>query len=247
MILFINGDLGLRILKFIHKKNKLLIKKLVLIRNDDSKLNLFAKQKFSKKILYWNKTSSNLIIKELRKSDIKLIFLIWWPKILKKKFLNSKKIFLNTHPSYLPFFKGKDPNFWGLLNNGPYGVCIHHVNEKIDSGPIAFRSKIKGVDWTWDAKKLYKESINELFRLFKKNFKNIINLNIPKIAQPKKNSLINFRKDMLNLSKIKLSNKIKIKDFLNLLRAKNFPPHEGVHFFDIDNKYSINIKIKKIP
>ena len=28
---------------------------------------------------------------------------------------------------------------WAILNSGPYGVSIHHVNTKTDSGKIIFR------------------------------------------------------------------------------------------------------------
>ena len=174
------------------------------------------------------------------------MLLIWWPFILDKKIYTIKKYCLNTHPSYLPYFKGKDPNFWSILKGGPFGVTIHHVNNKIDSGPIAFQTRIKNVDWTWDAKKLYKQSIIELFKLFKSNFQNIVNSKIPKIEQGRKFKKINFRKDMLATSIINLNSKFIAKDFLNLLRAKNFPPYKGILFNENKNKYSINIKIKKI-
>ena len=58
-------------------------------------------------------------------------------KILIKKISKKAKIpkyeTINLHPSYLPHFKGKDPNFWSILKDGPYGVSIHRVNKKIDS------------------------------------------------------------------------------------------------------------------
>ena len=51
---------------------------------------------------------------------------------------------------------------------------------------------------------------------------------------------------MLKISKINLNSKIVVKNFLNLLRAKNFLPNDGIVFFDNKKKYSINIKINKI-
>ena len=246
MIIFLHDNLGYKILKFINEKDSSSIEKLVLVNDDQSKLNKYARKYFKKKIIYWAKSKDNKIIQEIRNSNSQIILLVWWPYILKKKFLNIKKYYLNTHPSYLPFFKGKDPNFWSLLKGGPYGVTLHHVNNKIDSGQIAFQSSIKNIDWTWDAKKLYDQSILELFSLFKKNFSNIKDHKIPAIKQARKYKKINFRKDMLKISKINLNSKIVVKNFLNLLRAKNFLPNDGIVFFDNKNKYSINIKINKI-
>ena len=52
-------------------------------------------------------------------------FLLWWPFILKNSLNIPKNGTINIHPSHLPYFKGKDPNFWAILNSGPYGVSIH--------------------------------------------------------------------------------------------------------------------------
>ncbi len=246
MIIFLHDKLGYKILKYINNKDSKSIEKIILVSNDNGKLNQFARKFFRKKIIYWRRSNKSKIIQEIKNSNSQIMLLIWWPFILQKEFLNIKKYCLNTHPSYLPYFKGKDPNFWSLLKGGPFGVTIHHVNHKIDSGHIAFQSKIKNIDWTWDAKKLYNQSIVELFKLFKKNFTNIKNHNLPLIKQSQKHKKINYRKNMLKTSIVNLNSKITVKNFLNLLRAKNFLPYNGIIFSDNKKKYSINIKISKI-
>ncbi len=247
MIIFAEGHLGLNLLKFIKTKHPKVLKRLILVENiKTNKLNIFAKRNFKGKILYWKNYSKNKLIKNLKKTNSELIFLVWWPYILDKKFLKLKKNIINTHPSYLPYFKGKDPNFWSILNGGPYGVSINHVNEKIDSGPIAFQAKIANVDWTWDAKKLYQESLKHMLKLIKQNFNKIAKCKLPKINQNIKYAKINYRKEMIKKSRIKLNSKIILKDFLNLLRAKTFYPHEGLTFLYKKKKFSININIKKV-
>ena len=94
--------------------------------------------------------------------------------------------------------------------------------------------------------KLYKESLKQMLKLIKENFNKIMKYNLPKINQDKNYKKINYRKEMIKKSKIKLNSKIILKDFLNLLRAKTFYPHEGIIFTDKKKKYSINIKIKKV-
>ena len=51
---------------------------------------------------------------------------------------------------------------------------------------------------------------------------------------------------MLSTSVINLNSKFIVKDFLNLLRAKNFPPNYGIVFNENKKKYFIDIKIKRI-
>ncbi len=246
MIIFAEGYLGLKVLKFIKKKHPKVVQKIILNENIKNNLNIYAKKNFKGKIFYWKSISKKKLISNIKKTKSDLIFLVWWPFILDKEFLKLKSFIINTHPSYLPYFKGKDPNFWSILNGGPFGVSINHVNKKIDSGPIAFRSKILNIDWTWDAKKLYNEALKQMFLLIKKNFNKILKCEFPKIKQNTKYKKINYRKQMINKSKIKLGSKFKIKDFLNLLRAKTFHPYDGLIFSDKKKKFSVNVKIRKV-
>lgn len=93
MIIFLHDKLGYKILKYINKEDSSSLEKLILVNDDESNLNKYARKYFK-----------NKIIQEIRKSNFQIMLLIWWPYILKKKFLNIKKYYLNTHPSYLPFF-----------------------------------------------------------------------------------------------------------------------------------------------
>jgi len=245
MIIFANDVVGLKILQYLKKKDYDNIEKIVIIKKSNQ-INDYVNINYKDKVLYWKKSNQLKLVSILKKTKSKVIFLAWWPFILDKKFLNIKQYVLNTHPSYLPYYKGKDPNFWSIIGGGPYGVTINHVNSKIDSGNIAFQSSIKNINWTYDAKKLYDQTIIQMIFLFKKNYKYIKKLKIPSIKQNPKYNKINYRKDMINKSKIKLSKKMKFKDFINLLRAKNFEPNNGIIFEDKKKLYSINIKIKKI-
>ena len=73
---------------------------------------------------------------------IQNIFLLWWPKIIKKDLIEIPSSgVINIHPSYLPFCRGKDPNYWALRDDLKFGVSIHKVTPGIDDGPILFRKK----------------------------------------------------------------------------------------------------------
>ena len=171
---------------------------------------------------------------------------MWWPKIISRKLIKSvDSNCINIHPSYLPYFKGKDPNFWSILSNGPFGVSIHYVDEKIDSGRIIFRKKINNFDFTNNAEDLYKLSKKEILSIFKKKYKVLRTKKKLKTLKNISNN-INYRKDMIKKSKLILKKKYKAEYILNLLRAKTFPPHKGVLFKKNGKTYQARIKISKI-
>lgn len=245
MIFFANGKIGLILLKFLFKNFRLDIKALVLLKSD-KEIITFAKKKISRnRIIFWSKSPS--LRDKLLTFKPEKFFLLWWPFILKRKILNiPKNGTINIHPSYLPYFKGKDPNFWAILKNGPYGVSIHEAISNTDSGKILFRKKIKEINSTVDGKKLYKINAIELVKLFKNKYKFLRDKKFNGLKLMNKKTKIYKRKDMIKKTEIDLNKMYKAEYLINLLRAKNFPPNTGVIFKKKENTYSINIKIKKI-
>lgn len=244
MIFFAYGKIGLILLKFLFKNFRKDIKTVVLIKSDKETVSFVKEKILRKKIIFWSKNSyfqNKLISLKPEK-----FFLLWWPFILKKNLLKiPQNGSINIHPSYLPYFKGKDPNFWAILKNGPYGVSIHEVNSNIDSGKILFRKKINKIDSSIDGKNLYKINSIEIVKLFKKKYI-ILRKKSRGLKLINKKTKIYKRKDMVKESKIYLNKTYKAEYLINLLRAKNFPPNRGVIFKKKGNTYSINIKIKKI-
>lgn len=49
---------------------------------------------------------------------------------------------INLHISYLPYNRGKDPNFWSWIENTPKGVTIHQIDKGIDTGDILVQKKV---------------------------------------------------------------------------------------------------------
>ena len=105
----------------------------------ETKLISFLKnKKHIKLIQLYNK---NLTLKEARKAD--LIISFGYKKIIKKKILKIvKRPIINLHISYLPFNRGRHPNYWSFIEKTPKGITIHEMDEKIDEGKIIKRKKI---------------------------------------------------------------------------------------------------------
>lgn len=247
MIFFISGPVGIELITFIYKKYKKDIKGIVVDKSEKLTIKFLKKNLQSCKIIFWDKKNNQKLLRNLVELKPSKFFLLWWPYILKKKFIIIPKYeTINIHPSYLPFFKGKDSNFWSIINNGPFGVSIHRVNLNIDSGTILYRKKINKIDFTYDAKDLYRISQQLIINLFKEKYKILRKKKLLTGFKNKKVGKINKRIHMLKKSKINLKKNYKGEDIINLLRAKNFPPNDGIILEKNKKKYSININIKLI-
>ena len=62
------------------------------------------------------------------------------------------------HNSYLPYNRGKNPYFWTFIEEKPYGVTIHKVDEGIDTGEIISQKLIQ-YDWEDNAGTIYEKSL----------------------------------------------------------------------------------------
>ena len=131
-----------------------------------------------KKLLEINYDGSKIIFNRdfLKNSfeDIDYIFLLWWPYIIGEKTIKIPKFgVINTHPSLLPHNRGKNCNFWNLVEDVPFGVSLHFVGEKIDGGDIIFQNKILK-SWEDTGQSLYYKAKQEMINLFKEKYEKII-------------------------------------------------------------------------
>ena len=84
-------------------------------------------------------------IKELRERKIDLLCLAGFMKVLTKNFIRSfRGKIINIHPSLLPKYKGLN-TFQKALEKGDKitGCTVHWVNEKLDSGRIIIKKRVK--------------------------------------------------------------------------------------------------------
>jgi methionyl-tRNA formyltransferase len=178
--------------------------------------------------------------------ELDLIVLAWWPYILRKSVLEIPRLgCLNFHPSYLPFNRGKHPNFWNIVEEVPFGVTIHWVDEGVDTGDIAFQSIINK-SWEDTGKTLYQKAQIEVVKLFKERFADIREGRIPRISQKKYFGSFHKSDELEKASQIELEKEYKARNLLNLLRARTFPPHPGTWFVENGQKFQIRIHITKV-
>lgn len=63
--------------------------------------------------------------------------------ILKKEILDLfPRRAINLHISYLPWNRGKDPNFWSFIEGSPKGVTLHYLDAGVDTGEIIVQQRV---------------------------------------------------------------------------------------------------------
>jgi methionyl-tRNA formyltransferase len=171
--------------------------------------------------------------------------LAWWPYIVKPALFKVPKVgTINFHPSYLPYNKGKHPSFWNIIEEVPYGITLHFVDDGIDSGDILFQKEIKK-DWSDTGGTLYEKALQAIVQLFIDNYDDIKYGRYTKKKQPNGGSF-HYAKELKNHLKLDLDKTFTVREFLNLLRAKEFPDSPQCYFYDENNKYEIRISIRKL-
>ena len=143
----------------------------------------------SKKIVVRQHQNKILSKNLIRKYDFIISF--GYRKIIPSKILSSlKRPIINLHISYLPYNRGAYSNFWSFLKNTPKGVSIHEIDKGIDTGDILFRKKIIfKLNKNTSFRSTYKILFNEIEKLFKKNYKPIVDGNYKKKKQLSKKKL----------------------------------------------------------
>jgi len=184
-------------------------------------------------------------INEIQKRGLDLMILAWWPQIVKKEAINSVKIgWINTHPSFLPYGRGKHPYYWTIVEETPFGVSLHFIDEGTDSGPVLFQREIK-VNGGDTGGTLYKKSCNEVVDLFKEVYGEITTGKFKSVSQPK-NTRLHLGSEIEEHSRINLDERYNARELLNILRGRSFSQGKrAAYFLENGKRYNVKITIEE--
>lgn len=172
--------------------------------------------------------------------------LAWWPKVIERELISvPARGFFNTHPSFLPYGKGKHPNFWALVENTPYGVSIHKVDEGVDTGPIVARKEIRH-SWLDNGQSLYVSANEAILELFKATYPLLRQGDLEFIPNDTRVGTFHFATELEMASQIKLDQRYIARDLLNLLRARTFDGHPACSFTEGGIRYEVSIHIRRV-
>jgi methionyl-tRNA formyltransferase len=174
-------------------------------------------------------------------------FLIWWPFIISKSLISLPlNGYVNTHPSLLPYNRGKHYNFWALVEQAPFGVTLHMVEEHIDSGDIIAQTPI-WYDWEDTGASLYEKASTAIIELFKTSYPLIREDRIQRTPQDLTKGSFHLAKELEPASRIDLDATYTARDFLNLLRARTFTGHPACTFYEKNGEeFEVRVEIRKV-
>ena len=209
-------DISLNIIKYLNKINQ-------------DQLNVCLLDKNKKLINFLKKKKINYLIKNenffssIKSGEYEWLLNIWGHMIFKKEFLNKFKNNLNLHPSYLPYNQGRDPYYFGVLNQTPIGVAIHEMDKKIDNGKYYVRKKIN-FKFPFKAGEVFDISLKTIKDLFIKNWIKIRNRKIKLKKFSTKIKKTNMRRELINKNFLNMDDKknIREKTFLLNCLAQDF-------------------------
>jgi methionyl-tRNA formyltransferase len=178
--------------------------------------------------------------------EFDLGILAWWPKLIRSPLLTMPKCgFVNTHPSLLPHGRGKHYNFWTIVEEAPFGVSLHVVDEKVDNGAIVAQAAIP-YSWEDTGASLYDRALEAMERLFKETYPSLRSLEFPRQPQDLTQGSFHRAAEIDAASIIPLDKRYTARDLLNLLRARTFPGFPACSFTsDEGDVFEVRVDIRR--
>jgi methionyl-tRNA formyltransferase len=171
--------------------------------------------------------------------------LAWWPKIIREPLLSlPRRGFVNTHPSLLPYGRGKHYNFWSIVERVPFGVSLHMVEEGIDSGDVVAQAELS-YDWEDTGGSLYQKAAEAMLKLVQATYPRLRNLDFKTRPQDLASGTFHRASELEAASSIDLEKTYVARDLLDLLRARTFPGYPACTFPDGDIVYEVRVDIKR--
>ncbi len=183
--------------------------------------------------------SEEKTINLIKKLGVKTVVLAWWPKIVHE--INKLGInVINTHPSFLPYNRGKHPYYWAIVDGAPFGATIHMVDSGIDTGDILWQKKVM-IDPTDTGQSAYQKAADSMLELLYEHDEEIALGRFPKaIAQDDAKATSHLARQ---LEVPPITNKTEIA-LLNDLRARTFDNNRSGRKIVINGKtYRVHVKL----
>jgi methionyl-tRNA formyltransferase len=151
---------------------------------------------------------------------------------------------LNIHPAYLPYNRGANPNVWSIVEGTPAGVTLHWMDPNLDTGDIIARRKVEG-DFSDTGKDLYERLEDAQVALFRETWPNIVAGEIDETEQEEDAGTYHRTSDFEELCELDPNEEVRVKEFLDRLRALTFPPYDNAKIEVDGETYYVEVDISK--
>jgi len=247
LVFCLEDNFGLEAIKTLLKKKIKLSLVICLYKNPYTHISIkkFCENKKIKFLLLRKKIlkSNFFFLYNITKVQPDVLVTCHFNYIIPKQILDIPKLgSINLHPSLLPKYRGQSPQHWSILNNDKYyGLSVHFMKSKVDTGNILFQKKIllpKKIyisDLQLKLKEYYALSIYKSIILLKNGFKGI-----------KQNNKNKSYKGKIKINDFKIKNKDTINKAYRKIRAFS-KPYMGAKYknFIIWRAEKTNLKFKK--
>jgi methionyl-tRNA formyltransferase len=120
-----------------------------------------------------DKVNSAPWVEKIEKMAPELIVIVSYHAIIKGELLEKYGgRIINAHAAYLPYYKGRAPITWAIINGEEYGgVTVHFIDKGVDTGPIIVQQKVKivkddrGIDLLLRMLPLFPKLVSQAVRL----------------------------------------------------------------------------------
>jgi len=181
----------------------------------------------------------------IRQTEPDLVVSVGFDHLVPSDILNvPKRGALNMHPSLLPYNRGKSPNVWPLIEGTPAGATLHYMNEEFDTGPIVTQEEVN-TDFSDTGKDLHERLKDAQFDLFTEVWPDIVAGTVDPTPQDSEAGTYHSIDDFLTACELDPHEEVRVKDFLNRLRALTFPPFDNASIEVDGQTYYVDVEIRQ--
>jgi methionyl-tRNA formyltransferase len=171
--LFINGNLGLKVLEYLSGMESVKIKYIFLnsdIKRSKDYVNevqrLVLIKNIETRVVIWDQFQPSLDDPSSAPWSVDFAVSALFGHIIPPEVITRVHGgILNLHPSLLPIGRGANPISWSIIEGKPQGITLHVVDQNVDTGKILFQKEIEtSIDMS--AGTIYEIAMQELFRGF---------------------------------------------------------------------------------
>jgi methionyl-tRNA formyltransferase len=253
VVLLINGDLGLNVLKYLIDQTNVEVSGVILnsvYKRDPNYFNLISGllQDFGKDIPILSYEKSIDIKDQVRDilQDSNYGVSALFGHILPNELLDNVDCeIINLHPSLLPNGRGADPIPWSIIDQQKQGVTIHVIDSGLDTGAVLFQRDFR-TDIGMNAGQIYEIATAMLFQEFVGIFHHWLSGSIGKVPQLDFPISIHKSADLEKIRVIKSGDTGTFEDFVRKLQALTFADGRKPLFVDESGKlWRINFSLTR--
>jgi methionyl-tRNA formyltransferase len=247
--LFLNGDLGIRILRHVLTIPEIRLD--ILVLNNQPKRSIGILQQIGKivaelpyqiEIVDWSSESQQTIFNIAKNCQFG-ISVLFGHKIPLELIHVFKFGIINLHPSLLPLGKGADPVAWGILLKQDQGASIHLVTKNIDAGEILSQEKIE-TNLSMNAGEIYDICTESLYKQFTEIFIPWLRGDIVLKNQESRGSPIRKSEELKELRTLSASEITSVENLVLRLQALTYSDGRRPIYKDYEGKlWNIEFRI----